>query len=796
MSPAAAAAAPPARRRILVRGIVQGVGFRPFVYSLAVGHGIGGFVANTSAGVVIEAEGAVAELDDFTLALRRDAPPLARVMEVEASNLAPRGDRKFVIQSSDQEGEVRALIPPDVATCTACRRELFDPNDRRHGYPFINCTHCGPRYTIIGSLPYDRRATTMAGFRMCSACRREYENPADRRFHAQPNACAECGPALEMADGTGTVAVGTAALEAARARLLRGEIVALKGLGGFHLACDAANASAVARLRAAKRGSDKPFALMVPHLAAADEMCRLGPEDRAALEGSRRPIVLAPRRAEAGGRIAAAVVPAGGCLGLMLPYSPLHELLLADMGPLVMTSGNYAEEPIAAENAAALRLLAPAASRPALADAVLLHNRPIHRRADDSVARCFAGGLRLLRRSRGFAPEPVELPFVAPPLLACGGELKNTLCLTRDRSALLSPHIGDLETREAQSFFLETADHLRRLFAVDPQWVAHDLHPDAFGRRVAAGLAPPERRIAVQHHHAHIAACMAENQLSGRVLGIALDGTGYGLDGEIWGGEVLIAGYTSFRRAAHLRYVPLPGGDGAARQPWRMALAYLADAFPSGPPRWLPLFSQVPPRQVALIEAVIARASDSAHGRPAWLPRTSSCGRLFDALAALLGIRFDSTFEGQAAMELEAAAVRAASSCALAEIPPLPFTLATETSPWTLDFRPMTRALVSELRGGAAPGLLAARFHATLARALAAICLQVCKQHPEASDLRRVALSGGCFQNWLLLELVHAALLQTGAQVFLHSLVPPNDGGLALGQAAVAAALTTESLTN
>ena len=623
-----------------------------------------------------------------------------------------------------------ALISPDVATCDACRRDFTDPANRRYGYPFTNCTNCGPRYTIIRDIPYDRPNTTMAGFQLCADCLREYNDPADRRFHAQPNACPVCGPSLSAEIGE------------ARRRLAAGEVLAIKGLGGFHLACDARNAAAVEQLRQRKRRSDKPFALMARDLAAAEALCVVTERDRAALESPRHPIVVLRGRERLPG-----VAPNNRTLGVMLPYTPLHYLLFegAPYDALVMTSGNLSEEPIVVSNGEALARLG------GVADWFLLHNRDIYMRVDDSVVRTFEGAERVLRRSRGFSPEVMDLGREVPELLACGGELKNAFCLTKGRHAILSQHIGDLENYETLVFFEETLANLKKLFRVEPRMVVHDLHPQYLSTRYALALDLP--KVGVQHHEAHIASCMLENGLDGDVIGVAFDGTGYGTDGAIWGGEFFAGGYAGFERRAHFRYVALPGGDAAIRAPWRMAASYRMDTFGAD--------VLVEPRE-RIVGQMIERKINTV--------QTSSCGRLFDAVASMIGLRHEVNFEGQAAIELEMIADEAVEDA-------YPFAFEGEC----IDFRPAIERIAGETAGKSA---IAARFHNTVAAAIVETCLRIRSE----SGLRRVCLSGGTFQNVLLVSRAAAGLRRNGFEVFLHSRVPPNDGGIALGQAAIAAA--------
>jgi hydrogenase maturation protein HypF len=729
------------RRRIRVdlRGIVQGVGFRPFVHNLALQLNLAGYVLNSSAGLVAEVEGDPPALDAFVAALKENPPPLAWIQEMQIQELPAAGEAAFTIRASVAETGEFALVSPDVATCNDCFRDFTAPANRRFGYAFTNCTNCGPRYTIIRDIPYDRPHTTMAAFQMCAACQAEYDDPRDRRFHAQPNACPDCGPSL------------SAALEEARRRLAAGEILAIKGLGGFHLACDARNSAAVRLLRDRKRRSDKPFALMARDLAAVESICAVSGADRRALLGPRRPIVILQRQTE---DLPDAIAPGNRTIGVMLPYTPLHHLLFtgAPYSLLVMTSGNLSEEPIVVSNAGAHARLA------GVADWFLTHNRDIYMRTDDSVVRTFEGAERVLRRSRGFAPQTLDLGRRVPELLAAGAELKNTFCLTKGRHAILSQHIGDLENYETLVFFEETLANLQKLFRVQPRAVAYDLHPQYLSTRYALAL-PGLPKFGVQHHHAHIAACMAENGLSGEVIGVAFDGTGYGADGAIWGGEFLVARYSGFERRAHLRYVPLAGGDSAVRQPWRSALAYLIDAR----------FEGVPENHVRVVRRMIESGVNTVP--------TSSCGRLFDAVAAIIGLRTVVNFEAQAAIELETIAEHGITARYPFEIEAGP--------PWQIDFRPTVAHIAREAAEGQPRPSISAKFHNTLAQAI----VETCRRIRGETSLSRVCLSGGTFQNMRLLALAVAGLRGAGFEVFLHSKVPPNDGGIALGQAAIAAEL-------
>jgi len=705
------------RRRFRVRGIVQGVGFRPYVYRLAQRHRLGGFVLNDGDGVVIEAEGE--ELDLFALALAPQAPPLARVESVTAQTVEPVGDSRFRILESAPIGGA-ALIPPDVATCDECLRELFDPADRRYRYPFLNCTQCGPRFTIVRGVPYDRPLTTMAGFPMCPDCRREYEDPADRRFHAEPTCCAACGPRLSMP------------IEEAVGLLAAGRIVAVKGLGGYHLACDAADEGAVARLRARKLREEKPFALM----ASAPEQCaEISPDEWALLRSPQRPIVLLRRQVTDCHLVASSVAPGSRWLGVMLPYTPLHHLLSADFGrALVMTSGNRSDEPIAYDDAEARERL------DGIADAFLAHDRPIHRRCEDSVVRT---GFPV-RRSRGYTPSPVALPIAASrPLLAVGGHLKATFCVARAGEAFLSAHLGDLDSLAAYDAFRTDLRLYLEMLGVCPEVIAHDLHPEYLSGKWA--MEQDAELVGVQHHHAHAAACLAEHGEQGPALALVFDGTGYGPDGTIWGGELLRCDLASFERVAHLDPVPLPGGEAAVREPWRTAAVCLELAgIPVPRTRW-----------------AVVRESLKVNA-----PLSSGMGRLFDAVAAVLHVRDAVTYEGQAAIELEQ----------------LAGDVEAEPYPWRFGD---TVGLVTDcylgLEAGRTREEVAAAFHETVAAGAAEACAHAAEPH-------LVVLSGGTFQNLRLLESTRARLEARGFRVLSHRLVPPNDGGLSYGQAAVAAA--------
>jgi len=761
--------------RVHITGIVQGVGFRPFVYSLATRHHLKGWVKNTSAGVDIEVDGDREVLDLFLRELRDEAPPLSRIDEISASFRPANGFRSFEILHSEAVQGAFQPISPDVAICPDCLRELFDPSDRRYRYPFINCTNCGPRFTIIKDIPYDRPKTTMASFPMCPDCEAEYRDPSDRRFHAQPVACPVCGPqATFEGSNVGALASSEEAIAEACRALANGEIVAIKGLGGFHLACDATNAMAVLELRNGKLRVDKPFAIMMPDVETIEQHCIVDDAERELLLSTARPIVLLKRKAES--HIAREVAPHQDWVGVMLPYTPLHYLLFADpereFTALVMTSGNLSEEPIATGNQEARDRLAT------LADAFLMHNRDIHIRCDDSVVRVFDDnpeselGIRKsiypIRRSRGYSPFPVRLPFEAPQLLAAGSELKNTFCITNKDYAFLSHHIGDMENYETLRSYEQGVEHFERLFRVRPTAIAYDLHPNYLATRYALERAERENipAIGVQHHHAHIAACMAEHGLDGRhpVIGVAFDGTGYGEDGAIWGGEVLLADYSSYQRRFHLAYFPLPGGDAAIKKPARTALALLWSLGLDWNESLGPVID-FSAEDRGILRLQLERRVNT--------PLTSSMGRLFDAAAALAGVRQTVNYEGQAAIELEALADPA-------EAGAYPFELDQDQ----VQVRAAIQALIDDVRAGVPASRISARFHNGLAACVQDICLQIRSE----TGIDQVALSGGVWQNITLLGRTLSLLKRHGFRVYLHREVPANDGGLSLGQAVIAAA--------
>ncbi len=738
-------------------GTVQGVGFRPYVYRLAGELELAGWVLNDARGVLVEVEGAAGRVTEFLTRLIRDAPPLAVIERVESGEVALAGETGFSIRESQRGDAADAPVTPDCATCEDCLRELFDPADHRHRYPFINCTNCGPRFTIVRGIPYDRPYTTMAAFAMCGACQAEYDDPGNRRFHAQPNACPACGPSVALVDVAGERVAGDAALRAASTALRDGRILAVKGIGGYHLACRADDEAAVGALRARKHREDKPFALMCRTAQDAASLVVLGAHERELLESVQRPIVLAARLPDA--PVAKSVAPGAPELGVMLPYSPLHHLLLADAGcTLVMTSGNVSDEPIAFGDEDARERLSP------IADLLLTHDRPIETRTDDSVVRMAVGHRMVLRRSRGYVPAALTLPGgAARPLLACGAELKNTFCVAKGGRAWVSHHIGDLENYETLRSFTEGVEHFERLFAVTPEVVAHDLHPEYLSTKYALERDGVEL-IGVQHHHAHLAACLAERAIEARAVGAIYDGTGYGTDGTVWGGELLVGDVAGFERAGSLRAVPLPGGERAIREPWRMALSWLvASGIGSGPP--VGLAALVDAERWELVERMLESGLRS--------PPTSSMGRLFDAVAALCGIRAEVNYEGQAAIELEAACdplERGAYELPLEGL--------------ELDARPLIRSVADDLRAGVAVPSIASRFHRAVARAT----VEGCARAAGDASTELVVLSGGVFQNRRLLEATVAGLAAAGLRALVPERLPPGDGGISYGQAAVAAA--------
>jgi len=755
------------RRRIEVRGRVQGVGFRPFVYRLAMDLKLGGLVGNDTRGAFIEIEGPADRLDCFADRVQAELPPLARIAELTVATIPVQEDSPFTIQESLQTGLQDAEITPDVATCDDCLAELFDPSDRRFRYPFINCTNCGPRYSIIQSVPYDRPNTTMLRFQMCPTCQAEYDEPANRRFHAQPNACSECGPRVWLTDRDGNEYDGDAIRECARL-LSEKSIVAIKGLGGFHLACRADDDAVVSTLRFRKSREAKPLAVMVASLEMAQSLGIINDTAAAELQRPERPIVLVPLRDPA--PVSENVAPGLDRIGIMLPYTPLHYLLFAERLPaLVMTSGNPSEEPLCRDNAEALCRLSH------IADAFLFHDRDIERRVDDSVViatgRPLPGSLPI-RRARGFAPAPIEIGFASPePILAVGAELKSTVCLLAGNQAIVSEHLGELPNAEAYRHFIGTIEQFNKLLQTEPTIVACDSHPGYAATRYARKLGLPI--VEVQHHHAHVVSCMAENGLSGQVIGISCDGTGYGSDGATWGCEILVCSEAEFERAAHLRYYPVLGGDAAARETWRPAASLLSQVEGGD-------FVQAAPEAFAQVPADATAMARQQLRQPDRLPQTSSLGRLFDAVAFLLGICEYNRHEAQAAMALEAIATQSPHT------EPLDYTNKRDAGPdepIIFDVGAFLRVLIERRRAGQSVGSLARAFHETIATMLAEAASQAAGLH----GLNRIVLSGGCFINRLLTERVTTLLAAHGREVFVHRQVPPGDGGIALGQAVVAA---------
>jgi len=748
------------RIRYLFSGVVQGVGFRPHVYRAATKHRLGGYVCNTPEGVTLEVEGPAGRLAKFHAELTKSFPPASDVEGMSRSDVAVLGETEFRIVASEQEGRKKVLISPDIATCSDCLRELRDPADRRYRYPFINCTNCGPRLTIIRDVPYDRQNTSMACFPLCPRCRAEYENPADRRFHAEPNACPVCGPRLWMADGEGNE-LAADPVEKAAELLRAGKILAIKGLGGFHLAVDASNEEAVRRLRSRKYREEKPLAIMVRDIDAVSRIAKIGRAERELLLSPQRPIVLCRKLDD--GPIAPSVAPGVPNQGIMLPYAPLHHLLMeTGFTALVMTSANQVDEPICIANREALSRLK------GIAEFFLLHNRDILVRCDDSVAAVMGQAPVLMRRSRGWAPKPVTLKRSYPDVLALGPHLKATLCILKGGLAYLSPHIGDLETPEARDFHRESLRVMERIAECRPDVIACDLHPAYWTTRLAGEL-PHREIIRVQHHHAHIVSAMAENGLSKEMIGLAMDGTGYGPDGTAWGGEFLVCDEADYRRAGHIRPYPLPGAEKAVKEPWRVAASLLRESFGGD---WRGVAAKLPlgkkEGQFAVLENMMAQGVNS--------PLTSSLGRVFDGVAAILGTRQAVSFEGQAAMELETIAAGRSTRR-------YPFDIANDGGKLVLDLRPLVRAVVEERIRGKDPAAVAAAFHRTIIEAIAAVAAAVRVQ----AGLDKAVLSGGCFQNRVLLEGTVQALGKDGFTVYTHRLLPTNDGCIALGQAIVAA---------
>jgi hydrogenase maturation protein HypF len=750
------------RLKIGIQGTVQGIGFRPFVYNLAHAKNLCGHVLNTSAGVDIEIEGESLKLDRFVEAIKSKKPPLAHIAEMRTMPMAVKSDEGFVIKKSASHAKKITSIPPDIGICRDCLKELQTPGDRRYRYPFINCTNCGPRYTIIEDIPYDRPYTSMRNFDMCKACMKEYTDPLNRRFHAQPNACPVCGPQVSLWDKDQKPSAASDPIAETAALLKQGNIVAVKGLGGFHLAADAENSRAVKRLRSRKHREEKPLALMAYDMDRIRGIAHVDAKEEALLTAPSRPIVILVKRLP--NSISPEVSPQNRNFGVMLPYTPLHYLLLdSDLTALVMTSGNTSQEPISIDNADAFSRLE------SIADFFLIHNRDIYLRTDDSIVRNIDKKTRMIRHARGYAPSPVYLKNHFPQILACGAETANTVCLTKDKQAFVSQHIGDLTNLDSLNSFEHTISHLKQIFDIDPEIVAYDLHPDYLSTKFAheTGL----KKIGVQHHHAHIASCMTEHGIESPVIGLALDGTGYGTDGRIWGGEILLSLLDRFDRLAHFDYIPMPGGNAAVREPWRMAVSYLHRAFGEG--LWdlkLPLFEHIEKTKIRFILDMMKKGINC--------PETSSLGRLFDGVSALLGIRYRVSYEGQAAVELETTA-------AASDVKPYPFEFKKEKTIYQISTSAIIQAVVDDLSKGTHVSAISYRFHITLIRLFA----DLCKAIRSDTGCPRVVLSGGVFQNAVLLSGLTKTLLENGFKIYSHSKIPTNDGGISFGQAAIAAAV-------
>lgn len=754
------------RIRLKTRGLVQGVGFRPFVYNLANKYSLAGWVRNDAFGAVMEIEGEETSLGNFLSSLTKEAPPLADISSLHRYFIEPKKSKKFKILKSESHERKFVNILADVATCPDCLKELSDSSNFRYEYPFINCTNCGPRFTIIRGVPYDRDKTTMEKFIMCSACRLEYNNPEDRRFHAQPIACPKCGPKLTLLNNQGARVRCLNEIEKAKELLKEGRILAMKGLGGFHLAVDALNKEAVSKLRQRKLRVDKPFALIADSIETIKQFCLVNKEEENLIISAKRPIVILRKKENC--LIPEDAAPKQKYLGFMLPYSGLHQLLLKPGNKtekickaLVMTSGNVSDEPIAYKNEEALKRLSK------IADYFLLHNRDIYMRVDDSLTRIIKNKEYLIRRSRGYAPQAIKLPFKLKPILACGAELKNTFCLTKDNQAFLSHHIGDLKNLETLKSFEKGISHFKEIFNLKPEIIAHDLHPEYLSTKYALSM-PRVKRVAVQHHHAHIVSCMVDNGIREKVIGVAFDGSGYGTDGNTWGGEFLIATTKDFKRAAHLKYIPLPGGDKAIEEPWRMGIAYLYSAYKDDFSRLnLDLVKFLSNKNWPLLKQILEQKINA--------PFTSSVGRLFDAVSSILSLRYKVNYEGQAAVELEMIAsgdVKTAYN----------FVVGKNKESLIIDPGKIIKGIVEDLGEKVSISVISAKFHNTLAL----IILKVCKMLRASEKLNKIALSGGVFQNTFLLNRTIEMLKKNNFEVFTHHQVPSNDGGICLGQAVAA----------
>jgi hydrogenase maturation protein HypF len=758
-----------------VRGIVQGVGFRPFVYGLATKHNLKGWVCNTSEDVKIEVEGAAQAIRQFQLELKTKAPPLAHIEHIAITYHHPAGYKSFKIRHSIAEEGKYQLISPDIATCQACLSEVLNPDDRRYRYPFTNCTNCGPRFTIIKDMPYDRPKTTMRHFQMCPQCQAEYDNPLDRRFHAQPNACPKCGPSVELVNAQGKIIASPDPIASASQFLKEGKIVAIKGLGGFLLACDASNETAVRTLRQRKKRPFKPLAIMVTDINEVKRHCYISPDEEKLLSSPQSPIVIMRWRDNS--PVSREVAPNLEYLGVMLPYTPLHHILLRDSQlPLVMTSGNLSEEPIAKDNDEALKRLS------GIADYFLMHNRDIYSRYDDSVAIVERETTQLVRRARSYAPYPIHLKFETKQVLGCGAQMKNTFCLTRDNYAFLSQHIGDLENIETLEHFDNTISLYKRLFRIEPEIIAHDLHPDYLSTRYARELGSSRvKLIPVQHHHAHIASCMADNGLYTPIIGVAFDGTGLGSDGHIWGGEFMVADYKSFSRIAHLEYLPLPGGDAAIERPYRIAISYLLtllgeNALNTVIARTAKQSQSQFTKQVSKVETQIIKRQIE---RGLNSPLTSSMGRLFDAISAMIGIRGEIDYEGQAAVELEMIAYKGNHTNGKEGYP---YHIVEDNGIRIMKLGDLLSAIAEDSGQNVPVEMISVKFHNTIAQ----MANEMCQLIASETGIKQVALTGGVFQNRLLLTKTVSLLENSGFQVFTHRQVPCNDGGISLGQAVIA----------
>lgn len=758
------------RHKIDVTGTVQGIGFRPFIYREALSLNLTGHVYNHSSGVTIEAEGTLENIKKLIQRIRQDHPPFAEIHSIKETEIRATGGKEFKILESVLTGSKNTLVSPDIATCDDCLSDIFSPSNRRHRYSFTNCTNCGPRYTIIEDLPYDRPFTSMKDFVMCPECAAEYVNPMDRRYHAQPNCCSKCGPTLMLLDSKGvTIKTGDAITEAIKL-LHDGAIVAIKGIGGFHLTCNAADEAAVKRLRERKRRDEKPFAVMMPDAETVRQFCTISPAEEALLTSPQRPIVLLHKSNGKG--VTESVAPGNSYLGVMLPYTPLHHLLFANVhiSALIMTSANISDEPICYRNDESFERLK------GIADYFLTHNRDIFIRTDDSITRVINDKPLMLRRARGYAPHPIVLDEQwersTDSVLAVGAELKNSICLLKGNKAFLGQHIGDLQNTAAFNSFEQSISHLEKIFEIRPAVIAHDMHPDYFNSHWAMKKAGLDMELVpVQHHHAHIASCMAENRLTDPVIGVALDGTGLGTDGAIWGGEILIADYLGFERVGHLEYLPLPGGDAAAKNPRQMAISYLrAAGFNStaGIKEVVPSLRTIPDDNIDLVLKMLDKNINS--------PLTSSAGRLFDAVSAIIGLRQTNTFEGQAALELEMCASRGPKV-------ELEYLYNLKNSEYiTIDYIETIKAILNDIKDGVSTPEISIKFHNTVARSISLAVLDASKK----TGISLVALSGGCFQNVILTTKLKNLLDGSGLTVYTHSIVPPNDGGIALGQAVIA----------